>query len=89
MRGNRSATPHLCLLLAAMPSNAISNANSRELKNWCKEIIGFPEWLFEEAYHTVGDLAETIALLLPEANNDPPHKSLTDCIQEMRALEKL
>lgn len=64
-------------------------ANSRELKNWCKEIIGFPEWLFEEAYHTVGDLAETIALLLPEANNDPPHKSLTDCIQEMRALEKV
>src|SRR3954453_8998314 len=24
-----------------------------------------PEWLFEESYHAVGDLAETIALLLP------------------------
>ena len=24
-----------------------------------------PDWLFEESYHAVGDLAETIALLLP------------------------
>lgn len=32
-----------------------------------------PEWLFEESYQAVGDLAETIALLLPErasANDD-------------------
>ncbi|MCB5191352.1 ATP-dependent DNA ligase [Methylobacillus arboreus] len=26
-----------------------------------------PEWLFEESYHAVGDLAETMALLLPES----------------------
>jgi DNA ligase-1 len=26
-----------------------------------------PEWLFEESYQAVGDLAETLALLLPEA----------------------
>ena len=30
------------------------------------EISGVAGWLFEECYHTVGDLAETIALLLPE-----------------------
>ena len=28
---------------------------------------GLPEWLFEESYHAVGDLAETMALLLPES----------------------
>ena len=26
---------------------------------------GLPDWLFEESYQAVGDLAETIALLLP------------------------
>lgn len=30
-----------------------------------------PEWLFEESYQAVGDLAETLALLLPEAEHDP------------------
>ena len=41
--------------------------NSTQLQNYCNEITGFPVWLFEESYHTVGDLAETIALLLPQA----------------------
>ena len=39
-----------------------------QLWEWCREITGLPGWLFEESYHTVGDLAETIALLLPEAS---------------------
>ncbi len=39
--------------------------NSNILKNWCIEITGLTPWLFEECYHTVGDLAETMALLLP------------------------
>jgi DNA ligase 1 len=41
--------------------------NTTQLWEWCREITGLPAWLFEESYHTVGDLAETIALLLPEA----------------------
>ena len=40
--------------------------NSTFLKNLCIEICDIPYWLFEECYHTVGDLGETIALLLPE-----------------------
>ena len=43
--------------------------NSTLLQNWCLEMINIPAWLFEESYHTVGDLAETIALLLPEPTN--------------------
>lgn len=42
--------------------------NSTILQQLCIEIAALPKWLFEESYHTVGDLAETIALLLP----DPP-----------------
>src|SRR5258706_7181578 len=41
--------------------------NSTQLWTWCNELAGLPFWLFEECYHAVGDLGETIALLLPEA----------------------
>src|SRR3977135_3300928 len=44
------------------------NATQRQV--WSREITGLPQWLFEESYHTVGDLAETIALLLPERGSD-------------------
>jgi DNA ligase-1 len=40
--------------------------NSTQLWTWCNELAKLPDWLFEESYHVVGDLAETIALLLPE-----------------------
>src|SRR5262249_44334348 len=38
---------------------------SRKLASWAIEAAGISSWLFEESYHAVGDLAETIALLLP------------------------
>lgn len=41
-------------------------AASRELRTWLSEAAGTPEWLVEESYHHVGDLAETLALLLDE-----------------------
>src|SRR6478736_3247101 len=44
--------------------------NSTLLQVWCNEVSGLPAWLFEESYHTVGDLAETIALLLPETTTE-------------------
>ncbi len=40
--------------------------NSTQLWTWCVEVAALPAWLFAESYHTVGDLAETISLLLPE-----------------------
>jgi DNA ligase-1 len=39
--------------------------NSSLLASWALEKAGLPEWLFGESYHTVGDLAETITLILP------------------------
>lgn len=35
------------------------------LRQLAQEIVQLPEWLFDESYEAVGDLAETIALLLP------------------------
>ncbi len=35
------------------------------LRALAQEAAGLPEWLFDESYEAVGDLAETISLLLP------------------------
>src|SRR4029078_1784930 len=37
----------------------------RRIAQWALEMANVPEWLFDECYHSVGDLAETIAMLLP------------------------
>jgi len=36
-----------------------------ELRQWAAARAGIPDWLFEECYASVGDLAETIAMILP------------------------
>ena len=38
---------------------------AKRLKALAQAAAGLPEWLFEESYQAVGDLAETLALLLP------------------------
>ena len=38
---------------------------TKVLRRLAQEDAGLPEWLFDESYDAVGDLAETIALLLP------------------------
>jgi DNA ligase-1 len=47
------------------PRQVIKTAKLRE---WAAEISEVPDWLFELSYDAVGDLAETIALLLPDTN---------------------
>jgi DNA ligase 1 len=47
---------------------------SADLRAWAATEAGIPDWLFEESYHAVGDLAETITLVLPDtgASSDLP-----------------
>jgi DNA ligase-1 len=40
---------------------------TRLLRELATRLSGLPDWLFEESYQAVGDLAETISLLLPES----------------------
>ena len=60
--------------------------NTRLLREWAAEESKISDWLFEDSYHIVGDLAETIALLLPEPKTTS-QKSLTDWINEMILLK--
>ncbi|MFZ0131683.1 MAG: ATP-dependent DNA ligase, partial [Desulfobacterales bacterium] len=50
---------------------------TRRLMQWASESAGVSEWLFDASYDVVGDLAETIALLLPPptaSSNRPLHR---------------
>ena len=53
----------LALLSGRRPKRTVTTAL---LRQWAAELSGIPDWLFEESYHTVGDLAETIALLVDQ-----------------------
>ena len=62
---------------------------TRLLRSWATEAAGIPEWLFNESYDAVGDLAETIALVIPEATSDDD-STLTQWIEErLLPLRKL
>ena len=58
-------------LIGRKPRQAVP---SKRLRLWARELAAVPEWLFDESYHHVGDVAETIALLLPppSASSDRP-----------------
>jgi DNA ligase-1 len=59
----------VALLTGNRPKRTVS---SGELYEWCAEIAGLDTWLLDESYHIVGDLGETISLLLPSvvSNHD-------------------
>lgn len=50
------------------------------LRQWAAEEAEIPDWLFEESYHAVGDLAETLSLVVP-AGKVSDQQSLTEWIQ--------
>jgi DNA ligase-1 len=60
--------------------------NTTLLRLWANELANIPMWLFEESYHIVGDLSETIALVIPNSN-ESSDKSLTEFLQEILALK--
>jgi len=75
----------LALFTGRKPKRQI---NSTLVKTWAMEMAGIPQWLFEESYQVVGDLGETIALLLPEGESNH-EKSLSDWITEINNLANL
>ncbi len=63
-------------------------AKTSLLAAWVSELKNFPTWLFEESYHQVGDLAETVALLLPQEEYGHKKGDLADYLRLLKALEK-
>ena len=63
LAGDRDKVWVIAIFSGRRPRRSVS---SRLLAEWCMEQASIPSWLFGESYGAVGDLAETIALLLPE-----------------------
>ncbi len=55
---------------------------TRLLRELAQTMSGLADWLFDECYHAVGDLAETIALVLPP----PTHATDVPLAQTMTQL---
>src|SRR4051812_13807494 len=78
----------IALFSGRKPRRAV---NTTQLITWCVEVAELPGWLFGESYHTVGDLAETIALLLPETisgHQRPENKPLHFYVEKFKEIEK-
>jgi DNA ligase-1 len=76
----------IALLSGRRPRRTITTTKLRE---WAAEVAGLPDWLFEACYPVVGDLSETIALILPDP--DPAariDKPLSAWIADLRALDR-
>ena len=67
-----------------------------KLRAWTIEVTGIADWLFDESYHAVGDLAEAMALLVDNAfaTNDPSvredralHEWVEQCLLPLRRLD--
>ena len=76
----------IALFTGRRPKRAVSTSL---LRQWCIELADIPAWLFEESYHTVGDLAEAIALLIPKQKNAMLlEHSLSYYVNKLGALTK-
>ncbi|MDR9374986.1 MAG: ATP-dependent DNA ligase [Schleiferiaceae bacterium] len=75
----------IALLSGKRPKKAV---RSSDIRAWTAELSGLPLWLFEETYHIVGDLAETIAKVLPPAP-EQSDASLQYWMEGIRALPGL
>lgn len=63
--------------------------NSTLLRTWAAKASNISLWLFEESYHIVGDLAETIATLLPPADDKNHDWGLDEWFRWLEELREL
>lgn len=59
---------------------------STQLKDWATEAADLPRWLFDEGYIRVGDLAETVSLVVEQDGPSRADVSLETWMQEIAAL---
>jgi DNA ligase-1 len=83
---DKDKTWALALFTGRRPSFKV---NSTQMQQWAAGEAQIPDWLFRESYNSVGDLGETISLVLPPHNNTLTEKSLNDWFDYLRVLPSL
>ena len=76
----------IALFSSKRPKRSVKTSN---LRVYAAQLANIPLWLFEESYHIVGDLAETIALVVPESKQGVKPPSLSQLIKEIKDLKNL
>src|SRR6186713_1505520 len=76
----------LALFTGRRPSFKI---NSTQLQQWAAEEAKIPDWLFRESYNSVGDLGETISLILPPNKAKISDRSLSDWFEYLSMLPSM
>ena len=69
-----------------MGRRIVRSINTRQMKAWAAAASDLPTWLIDECHGVVGDLAETIALVLPEPTAAEPirlHELITDVLRPL------
>ena len=77
----------VALFSGRRPKRAVTTTRLRE---WASEAADVPLWLFEESYAIVGDLAETISLVLPPnpTQDDRPLSHWIGALRQLRDMEE-
>ena len=56
--------------------------NVEQVRAWIAEESGLPPWLVDDSYAQVGDLAETLTLLLDDPPQPSPDRPLAEWIEQ-------
>ena len=76
----------IALFSSKKPKRSIKTS---DLRVYAAKMAKIPLWLFEDRYHIGGDLAETIALVVPETKESIKPPTLTQLIKEIKDLKNL
>jgi len=77
----------IAILIGNKPKRPIKTTLLRE---WAAKLAGIPFWLIEESHYVVGDLGETLTLLMPPPTTEqvatPSLKSIFETMVELQQL---
>jgi DNA ligase-1 len=76
----------LALFCGRRPSFKV---NSKQIQQWAASEANIPDWLFRESYTSVGDLGETISLILAECKSPVQGKSLSEWFDYLNMLPSM
>ncbi|MEM0914174.1 MAG: ATP-dependent DNA ligase [Planctomycetota bacterium] len=69
-------------LAALSGRKLVRGTSSRLLRRWAAERTGYPDWLIDRSYSVVGDLSETLSLIIKDSETSIREEPLWRVIEE-------